>query len=327
MNELLIDAWRRCARCVGLRRNVLWVWVASIAVLAVAIGLIASLPAMPYNVRELLRPNGAGLSATFLALALGAMAAFPMVAMRAAAARGTASALLSWPLALLGASLASSLLIWVAVPDEAVHDVVGTPVLGWWVPLEPVARLATLLAGAMWFAFGGALVFWPANDNRLRPGALVTVWTCWSLVVLPGQHWVVVESAATDNLTELMSGGGSFGASLAIAAYVMLLGGGGMALVRALRSRRTARACWMAVAAITIPLGWVLLQLGTESMLFKYGRAFSALQFLLSTDRAHYAVGPDLLLRFVVAHSAAVLCCAWACFLTRIGVDLRNGNR
>jgi hypothetical protein len=56
--------------------------------------------------------------------------------------------------------------------------------------------------------------------------------------------------------------------------------------------------------AVSTLLGWALLAAGTESAVVKYGRVFSALQFLLSTDRSVYVDGASLALRFVLAHLA-----------------------
>ena len=63
-----------------------------------------------------------------------------------------------------------------------------------------------------------------------------------------------------------------------------------------------------ALALLVLPLlGWGLLQAGTEPMLIKYGKAFSALQFLLSEDREHYVRGAALFARFVLAHGLLLL--------------------
>jgi hypothetical protein len=39
---------------------------------------------------------------------------------------------------------------------------------------------------------------------------------------------------------------------------------------------------------------------------------FSAMQFMFSTDRTHYAQGPALLVRFAIFHVGAVMLLAWA---------------
>jgi hypothetical protein len=59
---------------------------------------------------------------------------------------------------------------------------------------------------------------------------------------------------------------------------------------------------WLALVAA---MGASLLYwLGAQHTIVKYGRAFSAFQFLLSTDREHYAQGVSLILRYLVALAA-----------------------
>lgn len=93
-----------------------------------------------------------------------------------------------------------------------------------------------------------------------------------------------------------MAGGGSLTASLCGMGYAALLGVSAGWLWGG-----AAGAAWLRCSA-PLPLGWALAQAGTESLLIKYGQAFSALQFLLSEDRAHYARGAALWLRFALAH-------------------------
>ena len=49
-------------------------------------------------------------------------------------------------------------------------------------------------------------------------------------------------------------------------------------------------------------LGALLLALGLAGEIDKYGQQFSALQFLLSPDRAHYAGPWDIAVRYSVLH-------------------------
>ena len=49
---------------------------------------------------------------------------------------------------------------------------------------------------------------------------------------------------------------------------------------------------------------------GLEANVIKYGKVFSALQFLLSTDRTHYVTGASLWGRFTIA--LALLVCGLA---------------
>ena len=64
-------------------------------------------------------------------------------------------------------------------------------------------------------------------------------------------------------------------------------------------------AAWVLVA-IGAPVGYLLLDLGLEDVLVKYGKAFSAMQFLLSASRESYAAPMELVFRFLVAHTGIV---------------------
>lgn len=67
-----------------------------------------------------------------------------------------------------------------------------------------------------------------------------------------------------------------------------------------------------AVAVLGVAVGYLLAQAGTEPVLVKYGRAFSALQFLLGTDRAHPPGPAAVMLRFALAYGALLALAAWS---------------
>ena len=59
-------------------------------------------------------------------------------------------------------------------------------------------------------------------------------------------------------------------------------------------------------ALSSVGLGWLLASAGTQDAIVKYGRMFSALQFLLSASRDTYVSGLALGIRFALAHLAAI---------------------
>ncbi|MBI3393725.1 MAG: hypothetical protein HY039_11135 [Nitrospirae bacterium] len=85
---------------------------------------------------------------------------------------------------------------------------------------------------------------------------------------------------------------------VSLAGYLLAAGLGG-------GDRRTGlvAAAW---TALSLPLAYLALSHGTEGAVVKYGQTFSALQFLLSTDRAHYAAGTELLIRYAVLHVSSL---------------------
>lgn len=52
---------------------------------------------------------------------------------------------------------------------------------------------------------------------------------------------------------------------------------------------------------VVLPLAAVCYWCAVEAVIFRYSKLFSAMQFMLSTDREHYIEGISLLLRFVGA--------------------------
>lgn len=283
-------------------------WLVAFGAWCAAIWTLTRWPGAPYNVRELLRPDAELVSVVLLAAAAVWYCAFPGLAVRLVDARRGAAALTRWPLLLAGHALATYLIVRAAVPEESVHDIVGSPTLDWPLGLELLGRTVVLFAGLAWLVFGGGLFLWPRAPGRWRRRQLVCIWILLSALLLPLTHWVVVDQASTDNLTELMAGGGTVRSSLALGALLMLLGATGALAARLLLGRPPA---WPVRIALLLTLsagiGYALALVGTEQAIAKYGQVFSALQFLLSPAREHYLDGISLLARFGFAYLTAVL--------------------
>jgi hypothetical protein len=280
----------------------------ALAILGVAAWAALTSPRVPYNVRELTEGRAPLVTAVLLAIllvaALGAPAWIAASPLRRKDAHG------AFPLLLL---LAQGALVWlllrITVPEEAIHDIVGSPVLGGTREGETAGRflalflgVATLLAGA-----AAAWIAWEERDRRP-----VARWGWTAAVALPASYAVVVPLAATDNLVELMRGGGGPGPAAAIGAAVLSLGIAGTGLSRILAGRSRNVLVAAAVCALALPAGYAFLHLGLAPAVEKYGRTFSALQFLLSEDRTHLAGGAALLFRYGLAFTAGALTIALA---------------
>ena len=63
--------------------------------------------------------------------------------------------------------------------------------------------------------------------------------------------------------------------------------------------RQTRAAAWVLGSGI---LAYLALYFGTEQVIVKYGQVFSALQFLLSSDRSHLAGPDELIVRYAVVY-------------------------
>ncbi|MDO9284711.1 MAG: VanZ family protein [Aquabacterium sp.] len=274
-----------------------WFDVAVTLLLAAVLWPAAGLAGVPYNVAELMPRSAAGVG-TALALATVAwsLLALPLLLQAHWRARPErAMGLVLW-LPLL--CLAPALLLVAAAPRESLDDVVGSPVLGGPPWLELTGRYMAL-HGALLLASIGAvwLVSRVASDRRidLLPRWLIAL-MAWALPL----HAAVVSWAATDNLTELMRDGGSLGSSSLLFIGVLALFTAASSLSALVAGVHHARRL-MVLAALSWPVAVAALWIGSEHSLFKYGRVFSAAQFLLSPNRDHYAQGPELLARFALA--------------------------
>lgn len=274
----------------------------SVVVLALLLWLLARLPGVPYNVAKLMPAGVTGmLAAAGVAAVAWWIGALPLFYVRAS--RRVAGAL---PLLLLVHGLVAFVVLRAAVPLPMLHKLIGSPVLGWPGVLEDLLRYLALHAALMLPLCGVAAVVAVARDpqrlNRLIYWALLAVALAWPL------HWVVVDRAATDNLVELMRGGGSFIASTCLALAVMGIGIGAAALASLGCGSRRVAVVLLVVAALGTPAA---LWAGLEPAVFKYGRVFSALQFILSAGHDAYASGPALIARYLAAYVGVTLALAW----------------
>ncbi|MHB1360571.1 MAG: VanZ family protein [Rhodocyclaceae bacterium] len=269
----------------------------ALVLLAAAIYVVVRLPGIPYNIRELL-PHGIGgiLAALGLSAAVYLAANSPLLLLT----EKTRLRLVLFPLLLPLQGAIIWMLLRIGVPMESIHDIVGAPTLGWPWEWEIFFRflalhqaLAMQLVGAVLIA---AALCRPAHLVGLIYWAVIAMLFAWPL------HLVVVDWAATDNLTELMRDGGSLRASSLLAAGILLACLGGTALSAAI-AIPTCRRRLLVAALLSAPLAASCLIAGLEPVLVKYNQAFSAAQFLLSPDREHYLPQSTLLMRYILVHA------------------------
>ena len=273
-------------------------------ILAAVIAVVTRLPFLPYNVRELpnpFHPLAAPLVlATFLVWAFG----FPVVIARWLAIANRRGA--SYPLVVAFHGLLAWAMLHFAVLPESIHDVVGSPVLKWPWETEMIARFVPLFSVISVQLTGGVLIAAVFTGNRI--GLAILWWLLAAALLFPIQYWAVVSVAATDNITELIADNASVASCLMLSTYLLLVGMSGSLLAASCNvadGRRVAFALGMVAASL--PIGYLCLSTGTEAVIIKDKKIFSALQFLLSTDRSHYAAGTELVIRYAVAHLGLVL--------------------
>ena len=282
----------------GVRRTRSPAWLAHLAFLmafVVVLGVALTSPVMPYNVRELI-PSGVQGAGAVLALCLLTYSMANGVFLLDALP--TRVWLVMLPVFLIGHAIASWCLLRLSVPLESIHDIVGAPTLAWPWEWELLGRYVALHTSVLLQVVGAVLLV----QSILKPARL-SYFLCWlmlSLTLAWPLFTAVVTWAATDNLTELMAEQASFLSASLLALGLMLTCVSGSALSAALSTGRQFG------LLLTLTLGCGLLAAlcfwwGAEHTILKYGKVFSALQFLLSTDRDHYVDGAALVVRFVAA--------------------------
>jgi len=270
--------------------------------LTAAIWTITRLPFVPYNLRELLYAGHPIRSAFLLAIAMFLTLAVPVYCAGGLLRRRRTVLLL--PVVLCVNATLAYLAVVNAVPSRSLHDIVGFPVLNWPADVETWLRFVTLHAGVTLMATGGAVLALVMVLRRRRAD-LFWLWMIVALGCAPLLHWVIVSQAATDNLTELMRDGGSPLTSvlLAVGLWFAFAAASAVAASWAWRCRQRVS---LAFALLSVFVVYGLVVAGTEPALVKYGKVFSALQFMLSPDRASYVGTGELILRYAVAYALLV---------------------
>ena len=255
-----------------------------------AMFLLSRLPVIPYNVRELLSDNLSaipGLCLMLYLLALPAIFTF----------NSYARFILWGPLLCLTQGLVIFWLLYATVPAESLYDIVGTPVTTLPQAIELMLRFIGFFS-LIQFNCMAALQF---IYSRSKIPATI-LWLGANAVVALLWYLAVVKMAATDNIVELLADGGSLVAITALTAWLMLLFSAAAYLAQQCSTPVPTRWKYMPLLILfVLPLSWWLLQNATESVIVKYQQAYSALQFLLSTDRTQYAAPLQLFMRYSLA--------------------------
>jgi len=281
---------------------------AAMAVLLVLLGVVAGslllrVPGLPYNVKQAV---GSGIPAVrFALLSCVVLISGALPAGWAALwnARPWATLLLMCPLS-AAAAFAAYQIFDEAVPAESVYDLLGYPVWERFRGVElPVRFLGLYLGPIACLTLGAWLTL---------PGRVVHVWAgLLPLATMVGlSYYVVVSIAATDNLTELLRGGGNAACVFFSICWLTIYGVLAALLSRGLRMLAARRIvpllCALPAVILATPLSWLLMLESLNPAVDKYGKTFAAHQFLLSPDR-RYLPDAELWPRFAAIHLGAVL--------------------
>ncbi|TWT54661.1 hypothetical protein Pla22_23110 [Rubripirellula amarantea] len=274
--------------------------IAFTLVIACLMFAIGRLPQLPYNVRELFAEN-AILASLGLAVCFVLLAAHPWwtadLWIRNSVPDFACNVLCTFAVATV-----VFIIIHFVAPIESIDDVVGTPVLEIGETTERWLRFIALVLGALWAQAIGILM------GRMNWGMLQKCWLTLACAIggLIVSYSVVVLHACTDNLTELLENGGkdirAFGIPLWLAAM-------GWTVARSIRvfdghpSLNQFSTISITIVA-SLLIGWILVNVATDSHIEKYGKTFSAIQFLLSPERSDYQSDNQVVVRFCVVHFA-----------------------
>jgi len=279
------------------------VGLAAVTVVLVVLAgrLVLSRAGVPYNLRELFETSNPIVALSVFAIAMLLFGFAPML-LALDWERDPGRFLRRGALLTLVAAAAIAIPIALTAPEESLGDITGTPVFRSVALLERTLRLVALLLGVL----AGLAIGVRVAGAHPR----VSDWRgLLPLLLLAALSWVVVVPlAGTDNLTELLRGGGGVGAMLGVAGFLVLLGCTAALPARGLaaRSPKSILAGLIAVVC-SIPPAWSLMVLATDPMIYKYEKMFSARQFLLSPDRDSYLPDAELLPRFALAWVAVAL--------------------
>lgn len=293
-------------------------WIPTIVLVCIlAVGLFFSGESslLPYNVRELIAGDYAFFRCVGMSMSLFWCLGFP-VWFLSNAIKKKMNAFLCFIYGVGIHSFFSWVLIRTAAPVESIHDIVGYPVLDIPAEIEMFLRFFSLFSVLSFALFGGVLSTIAITRVEKKTGIYFAMGLIAVIVMLPIHHWVIIIAAATDNLTELMVEEGYSFAIIGIFLYFFVFGFAGSMVSAAIALYRTLNFLWaIGVVLISFPLGYMLLNWGTEAVIYKYGQVFSALQFLLSPDREHFLAENELFISFCWANFILLMLVCFAQFL------------
>jgi hypothetical protein len=300
--------------------------------------LFMSLPNLPYNIVELYRNGGTIVDFTFLYLAVF-IAIFSMVWIAQNHSAKNISNL-KLPLYSACSSMATLLLLKMAVTSESIADIAGSANITYQLTgprimgdfgyqmvmffgeqnvrnlsqfTEPFIRFAALTGPLLYFltlflSFSYSLIFYKGIKLSNRIIDLIK-----SLVVL--LPWLYLcklisfDFSSTDNLNELIARDGNWG-----------IGGGGylygLLLTIALtvtfivyvitKKRIVSVITALLVLILSLPLSWFLLKNGLIDSFQKYRSTFSGVDFLLGPSRSELLPESELMMRWALVYLLAI---------------------
>lgn len=289
--------------------------------------LILRLPGIPYNLKELFLFEGNIIFIFIFVLALlwvGAGAAW--ISSRILSSVRPFISLPGW---VFTASLISLGLLSISVTQESITDIVGSNNLYWFVTnkdiwgenwrhifewlgpalvsmLERSVRYTALYAPlAIFLAL--TISFFVLRKQDEQAGKKILTLIISALPWLWLTKAIAFSWSSTDNLNELIARNGAMGMGGGFYLYLLLLALCVNAVILANISNHITEWILGIVLSLTmLPLGWLLLSLGLESEVHKYGHTFSGAQFLLGPDRKQILPETELFIRWCLVQTGFI---------------------
>jgi VanZ family protein len=297
----------------------------SILTVFLALIFVESFGKTPYNVKDLFAEYNILISSGLMTLIIFFTVGFPKKWLSCLVSKNKLNLL-----SLISAPFIHSFLLfnlmYITFPSESIHDILGYPV---WKDSSHYLELGYRFIG--FFTFISAIFF--IVVSRLIPTKSVSIRSArWSfnifftLVILPLSFFVVVVQAGTDNVTELLNNNGySFKLVYIIVYLFMLIALSFRWLPQYVPSNNVPLSLLIVSTLASGAAGYALIEAGLQSLVFKYGQVFSALQFLLSPSRdqllsENYLIGIFIGIHFMLM--LVIFCINWS-----LSVKDSNNNR
>jgi len=266
---------------------------------------ILHVSSVPYNLRELLNPSFPILGVFVMSICVFWTVGFPVEISYWLSKKK--SNVQFYPLAILFHSIVAWVMVYFFAPLESIYDIVGSPILGlpwqWEITGRFIALFSSVSLTLTGVTFFVIVSVYKGSPSRGFASLIIT-----SLSMYPILYWIVVTEAATDNLTELMAGGGTLTSALLLLGFLaMLIVSGSWLATRIHLGINYHNLVGIMLVILLYPIAYLFISYGTEDIIVKYDKVFSALQFLLSTERSNYLQGWDLLKRYLILHSSIII--------------------
>lgn len=315
------DAWKK----------IILIYFTMMLAFALACEFISRLSALPYNVKELFISDFPFITAVQFFCFLLWVFGLPVV-ISWWLQRGHWLRVFVYPVLMVFHGAVAWFLIKLTVPQESIDDIVGTMLMNWPWQWEMMGRFIALFMVPTVLLCGTASLILDRLYNRNFFEITLKRWFLPATLLLLTSYWIVIRHASTDNLTELMADGASFTSSFLIAVWIFFNNFIASIITSRLAAYKFHVLSGIAMVMSYLLIGYWLISKATEPFILKYGKVYSALQFILCPDRDHLIYGTELFIRYSIFYFAIILLLSiaqfpfWYWIIQKHQLSLVNAN-